>query len=289
MRHFVWKLLTVLYVSLLSMQFATAQEHGMAIQEARESLNRFIEKWNSGSDVAVREELSFPHISHGPNGFVVVHEPEDWFVGYENLRGQGWASSSFNNVTARQAGENKVNFTVEFTRNRENGDVYFSGLVYYVWTKQEGEWGMQYRSGDPLYGRHERADIDEAVSAATEAVNEFFVAFNATDNDALREVNHVPQIMLNRDFFVHAESDDSPIVTMAFNRMREQENWLRSGLIDLEVSYATPSRVFFNLAFERYDQNDELYRTVPALWVLSKRNNIWGVDFRSLMEPSFQR
>lgn len=261
----------------------------MAIQEAKASIDRFIEKWNSGSDEAVREELSFPHISHGPNGFVVIQEPEDWFVGYDGLRSQGWGSSSFNNVTARQAGENKVNFTVEFTRNRPNGEVYFSGLVYYVWTKQDGEWGMQYRSGDPLYGRHEQVDIDGAVNAASEAVSDFFTAFNAADNTALRAVNHVPQIMLNGDFFVHAESENSPIVNMAFDRMREQENWLRSALVDLEVSYATPTRVFFNLAFERYDQNGELYRIVPALWVLSKRNNTWGVDFRSLMEPSFQR
>ncbi|NKB32876.1 MAG: hypothetical protein GKR91_07240 [Pseudomonadales bacterium] len=280
--------ITILLV-FLPLQQSHGQDFTDAVQEARASIDRFIEMWNSGDDAAVRKELSFPHISHGPNGFVIIQEPEDWFVGYDNLRQQGWGSSSFNNVIARQASHDKVNFTVEFSRMRPNGEVYMSGLVYYVWSKQDGEWGMQYRGGDPLFGRHNSAEVDTAIQEATETIEEFFTAFNNADNTALSRVVHLPQIMLNQNFFIHAEDESSPLANVNFNSIREQENWLRSERIDLQVTYATPTRVFFEFAFERYDQNNEKYRTVPALWVLSKRDDRWGVDFRSLMEPSFQR
>ena len=283
------RLAVPILLTLFSAQFVFAQDYSQAISEARASLDRFIEKWNSIDDDAVREELSFPHISHGPNGFVVIERAQDWFVGYGNLRQQGWGSSAFSNITVRQASDDKVNFTVEFSRIRPDGEVYLSGLVYYVWAKQDGEWGMQYRSGDPFFERHDPAEVESAIAEATETIDEFFLAFNSGDNSALREVTHIPQIMLNQNIFMHAENTNSPLADVDFNRLREQENWLRSDRIDVQVMYATPKRVFFELAFERYDENNEKYRTVPALWVLSKRDNRWGVDFRSLMKPSFQR
>ena len=283
------RLVLPILVALFHTQHTLAQDHSLAISEARASLERFIEKWNSIDDAAVREELSFPHISHGPNDFVVIEQAQDWFVGYDNLRQQGWSTSAFNNITVRRASEDKVHFTVEFSRRNATGEVYLSGLVYYVWTRQDGEWGMQYRSGDRFFAQHDPAKIESAIAEATEAIEEFFIAFNNADNPALRRVTHIPQIMLNRDFFIHAVDESSPLADVDFNRLREQENWLRSDRIDVQVTHATPTRVFFELAFERYDRNNEKYRTVPALWVLSKRDNRWGVDFRSLMEPSFQR
>lgn len=284
-----FRLVLPILVALFHAQHTLAQDYSLAISEARASLDRFIEKWNSIDDAAVREELSFPHISHGPNGFVVIEQAQDWFVGYDNLRQQGWGSSAFNNITVRRASEDKVNFTVEFSRIGANGEVYLSGLVYYVWTRQDGEWGMQYRSGDPFFAQHDPAKVESAIAEATVTIEEFFIAFNSADNSALREVTHIPQIMLNQNFFIHAADKSSPLANVDFNRLREQENWLRSDRIDVQVTHATPTRVFFELAFERYDRNNEKYRTVPALWVLSKRDNRWGVDFRSLMEPSFQR
>ena len=285
----IFRLIVPVLFTLVPAQHAFAQDYSQAIREARASLDRFIGKWNSINDAAVREELSFPHVSHGPNGFVVIEQAQDWFVGYDNLRQQGWGSSAFNNVVARQASDDKVNFTVEFSRMRPNGEVYLNGLVYYVWTRQDGEWGMQYRSGDPLFGLHDPAEVESAIAEATETIEEFFIAFNNADNSALREVTHIPQILLNQDFFIHSENISSPLANVDFNRLREQESWLRSDRIDVQVIHATPTRAFFELAFERYDRNNEKYRTVPALWVLSKRDNRWGVDFRSLMEPSFQR
>ena len=83
------RLVLPILVALFHTQHTLAQDHSLAISEARASLERFIEKWNSIDDAAVREELSFPHISHGPNDFVVIEQAQDWFVGYDNLRQQG--------------------------------------------------------------------------------------------------------------------------------------------------------------------------------------------------------
>ena len=48
------------------------------------------------------------------------------------------------------------------------------------------------------FAQHDPAKIESAIAEATEAIEEFFIAFNNADNPALRGVTHIPQIMLNR-------------------------------------------------------------------------------------------
>ena len=61
--------------------------------------------------------------------------------------------------------------------------------------------------------------------------------------------------------------------------------WDFSTVEDLEVIQAMPDKVIFQLVFERFNSDGIKYRRVPALWVLTKIDGKWGVQFRSLMPP----
>jgi hypothetical protein len=89
--------------------------------------------------------------------------------------------------------------------------------------------------------------------------------------------------MLSAGKFILAQDLASPIVTMNFERMRERENWHSSKLGDFEVVNVSENQVIVELSFERFNPNAEHYLTGPAVWVLTQREEKWGVEFRSLM------
>jgi len=272
---------------LLSNSLAVAQSDQESEMEARNALERFLVAWNSANNSAVQQTVNYPHITHAPFGLIVADEPAQFVTDFDELKQQGWSRSSFDKITARQASESKVNFEVEYSRRNAVGEVLSRGYVFYVVTEQDGHWGMQYRAPGTLPTESGGEEANTARQAATALVDQFFVAFNAADNEALLKVNHVPQIMLSAGQFIDAQDITAPIVTMDFERMRERENWHRSALTDFTIVNASQSQVIVELSFERYDPSGEHYLTGPAVWVLTQREGRWGVEFRSLM-PSIR-
>ena len=256
-------------------------------QAARAALDAFLVDWNLSDLAALQEHLSFPHVTHGPGFFVIAQEEGQFAQDFAALRATGWQRSSFDHFEVLQVSDSKVNFLVDFTRYRSNGEIMSTSQVFYVVSKQEDGWGMQYRSGGAGADSLSEAVRDRAILEATSALYDFFAAFNGKDNEALSEVNHVPQVMLNGDIFIHATDRDSPPVAVDFARLSANESWDFSTVEDIEVIQAMPDKVIFQLAFERFDTDGIKYSRVPALWVLTKINGKWGVQFRSLMPPVF--
>ncbi|PCI77163.1 MAG: hypothetical protein COB20_08870 [SAR86 cluster bacterium] len=254
--------------------------------EARAALERFLAAWNSADNSAVQKTVNYPHITHSPMGLIVANEPEQFITDFDALKQQSWVRSTFDKITPRQSSDQKVNFEVEYSRLNTAGEVISRGYVFYVVTNNEGHWGMQYRAPGQLTLESGEAALENARQAAIALVDEFFVAFNAADNAALLRVNHVPQIMLSAGQFILAADVSSPIVTMSFERMRERENWHSSELGDFEIVNVSENQVIVELSFERFNPSFEHYLTGPAVWVLSKREENWGVEFRSLMSPT---
>lgn len=267
-----------------------AQSNDDAERQARAALFEFLDAWNTGDIDNVRQMLNYPHVTHGPNGLIIANDAEAFVQDFDLLRSQGWGSSSFDAVRIYQASPNKVNMGVDFSRLNAEGDVYSRGVVFYVFTDQDGKWGMQYRAGVPRLGQWNDAELEQARIEATAAVIDFFNGFNAADNEALYQVHHVPQAVLvpNDNAFIYAENQNSPAVTTNFTGMRRNEDWDHSVFRDLTARSVAPTRVIFELVFERINSKDTVYRRTPAMWVLTKREGRWGVEFRSLMESTMR-
>ena len=127
---------------------AIAQSGGDPEQDARAALDRFLVAFNSGDNAQMRDEIHFPNVTHGPNNLVIAEQPEDFSIPYEANRAAGWTRSRWDNITTYFVSDEKVNFGVEFSRLNDQGEAYVSGYVFYVFTKHDGRWGMQYRAGD---------------------------------------------------------------------------------------------------------------------------------------------
>lgn len=272
---------TITLVFLFAPVTASAQNEE-AIQGAKFALENFLEDWNRSDLDAIQKHLSFPHVTHGQGRLIVAQQEGDFAQDFGVLRRQGWRRSSFDSLLPLQASESKVNFLVDFTRYGADNEIISIGQVFYVVTKQADGWGMHYRSGGPPERSIMEGARDSAIQEATIAIYNFFEAFNSADNNALLDYNHVPQAMLNTRF-LHAINNETPPVRMNFDGMRENELWSYSILEDLEVVHAMDNKVIFQLEFERFNSLGNKYSQVPAVWVLTKINEKWGVQYRSLM------
>ena len=285
--HLVLRLRNIAAVIFLLLGNSTNTAESNPEQEAQAALDAFLVDWNRSDLAALQEHLSFPTVTHGPGFFVIAQEEGQFEQDFAALSATGWQRSSFDHFEVLQASENKVNFLVDFTRYRSNGEVLSTSQVFYVVSKQEDGWGMQYRSGGAGASSLTEAARDRAILEATSALYDFFDAFNAKDNDALFEVNHVPQLMLNGDVFINGTDREYPPVAVNFAGLIAIESWEFSVVEGLEVIQAVPGKVIFQMEFERFNSDGIKYRRVPALWVLTKIHGKWGVQFRSLMLPTF--
>ena len=258
------KMASGLLIGLLAVVTGGAVVAQDSAELAQQELEAFIEDWNREDNEALLDHLSFPHVTHRAGTLIIVDTPEEFVQDFELLRSQGWRRSTFDHFEAQQVSETKVNLLVDFRRYDENDEVYADMQVFYVMTLQDGRWGMQYRTGGPRPEQSEASQLQRAEEQATAALREFFAAFNAADNEALFAVNHVPQAILFERNFLYGENRDAAPV------------------------HVTPDKAVIEFQFSRYNSNGERYRTVPAVWVITRKEEKWGVVFRSLMTPSFE-
>ena len=258
---------------------------------ARQALLTFITLWNTGQDANLRRAMHFPFVTVPGGGALIVDDrPQDFAAGFDQMRErEGWRSSSFDfdSFTVVRSSPDKVHAEVGFSRYGADGAAYRTSRVFYIVTRRDGRWAIQLRTpaAEPAdMGSDERAEI---VAAARQAVLDFFTAFNAGDVDGtIAAVNH-PHLFMTPDggFAVARSPGDGP--RPDFERMRADEDWHMSTIDALEASIVTRNKVHFELTFTRWHPDGTRYLTVPALWIVTRAGDDWGIQVRSLMRPTF--
>ena len=258
-----------------------------AERAARAALHAFMTEWNTADDARLRGVLHFPFVSVGGGGALIIDSrPEDFSQGFDQLRArEGWTRSSFDDdsYTAVKSSPDKVHAEIDFSRYGADGTPYLSARVFYILTRQDDHWGIQLRTraASPAdLGVDERAEI---LSGARQAVLDFFTAFNSGDvAGTVTTLNH-PHLFMTAGggFSVAQDADDGPRPN--FDQMRQRENWHMSTIDALEASVVTRDKVHFELTFTRWHPDGTRYWTVPALWIVTRAEDHWGIQVRSLM------
>ncbi len=249
------------------------------------ALNDFLSDWNRTDLEAIQGHLSFPHVTHGPGVLIVAPEEGEFVQDFDALKASGWQRSSFDHFEVIQASDDIVHILVDFSRYRANDEVLSRGQVFYVVTRQDDGWGMQYRTGGSHAELLSESVRDRAILEATTAVYKFFDAFNSRDNASLFAVSHVPQIMLNNGRFLYPQSRESVPVAVNFDGLQSAQNWAFSTIESLSIIHAMPNKVLFDIEFERFNSAGDKYLSTKALWALTLIDGKWGLEFRSLMAP----
>jgi len=267
-----------LFVALTAAPIAVAQGPQAS---ATAALETFIAAWNAADNDALRETLHYPHLSlFGPGQLVVAEHPREFSTDFDRMREQeGWVRSDLRILGTPQVAPGQVHVEAEYRRYNAAGDVYRTGHVYYIVTKQDSRWGMQFRmpytadSRDPL-----------AAHRATETIDEFFQAWNKADNDAIRAVVNFPHAFVLPDGEVAVARRPDELYT-DFKQMTAREGWRYSRYQDLRIPYADTEKALAHLTFTRHHEDNSVYRTVPVVWFLTRQNDRWGVQVRAILQP----
>lgn len=125
--------------------------------------------------------------------------------------------------------------------------------------------------------------MSSSEAEARAAVEAFFRAFNARDDDAQRQAMHFPHVRLASGrvrVVERAEEFATP-----FGRLAEIEGWDHSTLDSCEPVHVGSDKVHFDVTFSRYKADGTKYATHRSLWVMTELDGRWGVQARSSFAP----
>ena len=122
---------------------------------------------------------------------------------------------------------------------------------------------------------------DDASEAATAAVHEFLRAWNTGDNAELRRTMHFPFVtMVRGNVFVAQTAED---FSTDYDGMRASEDWSRSAADRVRVVRSTSTEVFLELDYSRYNSSGERYFSGTVMYIATKRDERWRLQFRMPM------
>lgn len=129
--------------------------------------------------------------------------------------------------------------------------------------------------------------VQDDLTDARAALDEYFRAFNAEDNDALVAISNFPRISIGRNGQVVVREEPAAIET-DFLLLRQVEGWDHSTLDLVEAVQVSPDAVHFKVVFSRRKVDGAAYRTVPGLFVMTKQDGEWGLTLQSILPATFQ-
>lgn len=268
-----------MFVLAIFVSSATHAAEGDPKMDARAALEEFIEQWNTGDNVKVRPTLNYPHMTLFGDRMMVAETAADFTTDFEGMRkSEGWHRSTLDNLEYGLVSENKVHCVMTYSRWNAT-KAYRTSKVYYVMTKVDGHWGMQFRA--PM-----RGDSTEGSKEARALLDTFFVAFNGRDNDTLQKIANYPHAFLLNNGRTWQSKAPAEMV-MNFESMEQREGWDKSTLDSVEVVHASDRMTIYDIVFSRHKADGTRYSSVPAMWILTKGSGDWGLQFRSLMPASF--
>ena len=127
----------------------------------------------------------------------------------------------------------------------------------------------------------------EHEASAREALEEYFRAWNAGDNDAVAAVSNFPRLSLGQNGQVVVRETPEDIIT-DFEALR-QTGWDHSTLDLAEAVQVAADKVHFRIVFSRHTAGGSPYSTVPALYVVTNQNGHWGLQLQSILPATFTR
>ncbi len=127
----------------------------------------------------------------------------------------------------------------------------------------------------------------DPLEDARAALAEYFRAWNAEDNDAIAAACNYPRLSLGRNGQVTVREGPADVVT-DFERLRQTEGWDHSTIDRAEPLQVAPDKVHFEVVFSRYRVDGTVYRTVPSLFIMTKQDGEWGLQFQSILPDTFR-
>ncbi len=122
--------------------------------------------------------------------------------------------------------------------------------------------------------------------AARAALNEYFRAWNAADNEAIALVSNFPRVSVGPSGQIVVR-DTAEDIAIDFDTLRAAELWDHSTLDLVDVAHSSPDKVHFRVVSSRRYANGSPYRTNPGLYIVTQQDGHWGLQLQSVLPATF--
>ena len=126
----------------------------------------------------------------------------------------------------------------------------------------------------------------DAETEARAALDAYFEAWNAADNDAVAATSNFPRISIGGNGQVVVR-EDADAIAMDFDLLRRAEGWDHTTLDLVDTLQVSDDKVHFKVIASRRRADGVAYRTMPALYILTKQDGHWGLQLQSILPPTF--
>jgi len=121
------------------------------VAEATAAFERWHDAFNARDSAAQVAEMHFPHLRlTAANRFMEWATPAEFAASQDaltpNLRAEGWHHTVNVSIDAIQVGSNKVHFALRESRRHEDDSEYEGFDTFWIFTKIDDRWGLQFRS-----------------------------------------------------------------------------------------------------------------------------------------------
>ena len=127
----------------------------------------------------------------------------------------------------------------------------------------------------------------DPLEDARAALDEFFRVWNTEDNEAIAAACNYPRLSLGGNGQVSVREGPADVVT-DFARLRRTEGWDHSTIDRAEPLQVAPDKVHFEVVFSRRRADGTAYRTVPSLFIITRQDGEWGLQFQSILPDTFR-
>jgi hypothetical protein len=146
-----WKITNLLLCLFIApAAWAQFDEDELAMSQARDVLELYMETFNSGDWNAWADTLHYPHIRIAGGAVRVSQNKQEYLQtvegGLDRLKAAGWARSAWMHTNVVHVSPSKIHFDTRFARYDEGGNVLAVYNALYIVTRQDGRWGVQARS-----------------------------------------------------------------------------------------------------------------------------------------------
>ena len=126
----------------------------------------------------------------------------------------------------------------------------------------------------------------ESETGALAALDRFFAALNAHDNEALYDLLHVPHVRISGDgVAIWADRGELEATYLREFSERAGPDWHHSTLDSTEVIHSSEHKVHVLIQFTRRREDGSLIAGFRSLWIMVNSGGRWGAQARSSFAP----
>ena len=112
-------------------------------------------------------------------------------------------------------------------------------------------------------------------------IESYIEAFNERNSNKMADLFNFPHVRFANDSVSVISKSEYLNNQDKVTKLLKDEKWHHTEILDIKNIQSNDTKVHFIIHFLRLDKNNNIIHNFKTLWIVTKVNDHWGVQFRS--------